>query len=326
MFTHIRALLAAAALVFAAVIPAAAMAQSSDRPIRLIVPLPPGGPVDAVARELAALIGRNAKQTVFVENVAGAYGAIGLGRLSRSAPDGTTIAIAASGMLVLAPLIDPAVPYNPSKDFAPIGTVTEYANVLVVNPSLPVKTVQELIAYSKANPSAITYASSGKGSSNHLAGELLKMKAGASLLHVPYKGTAPGLMDVMAGHASMMFDVISSSAPYIESGKLRALASTGKQRSTVLKDVPTLGETIPGFEVTGWFALVAPPGISPEVAKRLNDLIAPVVATQEFKQFLVRNGFDSTKFSPQDLAARINDDVAVWAPVVKAAGFGKKAD
>lgn len=313
--------LAASSLVTVVALPC--HAQPLEKPIRLIVPLPPAGPVDAVARELASMIAKDQKQTVVVENVAGAYGTIGLNRLSHAAGDGTTIAIAASGMLVLTPLVDPAVSYNPKKDFAPLGAISEYVNVLVTNPDLPVKSVRELVDYAKANPKAVTFASSGIGSSNQLAGELLKSMASVSMLHVPYKGTSPALTDVMAGHASLMFDVISSSAPYIRTGKLRALATTGKQRNAVMKDLPTVAETLPGFEVTGWFALLAPPDTPPEILKRLGGLIAPVVATQDYKQFLEKNGFDATPFSAADLSARITNDVAIWAPVVKAAGLGK---
>jgi tripartite-type tricarboxylate transporter receptor subunit TctC len=318
----VRRILRAALL--ACALPLAPALQAAEPPLKLIVPLPPGGPVDAVARKLASLITQGGKRTVIVENMSGAYGAIGLGHLIRAAPDGNTIAIAASGMLVLAPLIDSAVTYNPVSDFAPLGTVAEYANVLVVNPALPVKTTQELIAYAKKNPTALTFASSGSGSSNQLAAELLKIKAGAPMLHVPYKGTAPALTDVMAGHASLMFDVISSSAPYIQSGNLRAIATTGKQRSALLKDVPTMAETIPGYEVIGWFGLLAPPAASPGALAALNALIAPVANGQEFRAFLAQNGYDSPDFSPQDLAARIKDDVAIWAPVVKAAGLARK--
>jgi tripartite-type tricarboxylate transporter receptor subunit TctC len=318
----VRRILCAA--LFACAWPLPPSLYAAEAPIKLIVPLPPGGPVDAVARKLASLITQGGKRTVIVENMSGAYGAIGLGHLMRAAPDGNTIAIAASGMLVLAPLVDSAVSYNPVRDFSALGAVAEYANVLVVNPGLPIKTTQQLIDYAKKNPTTLTFASSGSGSSNQLAAELLKMKADAPMLHIPYKGTAPALTDVIAGHASLMFDVISSSAPYIQAGNLRAIATTGKQRSPLLKDVPTVAETLPGFEVIGWFGLLAPPAAQPGVLTALNALIAPVANGPEFRAFLAQNGYESPHFAPQDLASRIKDDVAIWAPVVKSAGLGKK--
>jgi tripartite-type tricarboxylate transporter receptor subunit TctC len=326
MFDSRAALAASLALaLFALAGPAPALAQTAaDKPVKLIVPLPPGGPVDAVGRQLAIHLARELRQNVIVENVAGAYGSIGLMRLARAEPDGTTIGLAASGMLVIAPLTEASVSYDPFKDFSPLSTTSEYVNVLVVNPALPVKTVAELVAYGRANPSAITYASSGNGASNHLSGELLKKMAGVPMLHVPYKGTAPAQADVLGGHASMMFDVVSTAAPLIRAGKVRALATTGEKRNASMPDVPTVAETIPGYKVTGWFALFGPPGLSGEAAHKLQQAIARALQTPEFKAFQQQSGLDSVSSTPAELTEKIRDDIKVWGPVIEAAGLRKK--
>lgn len=307
--------------------PGAANAQAqsgTDKPVKLIVPLPPGGPVDAVGRQIAIHLARELKQGVVVENIAGAYGAIGLTRLARAEPDGTTIGLGASGMMVIAPMTEASVSYDPFKDFSPLSVTSEYVNVLVVNPSLPVKTVAELIAFARANPSAITYASSGTGASNHLSGELMRKMAGAPMLHVPYKGTAPAQADVLGGHASMMFDVVSTAAPLIKAGKVRAIATTGEKRNAALPDVPTVAETLPGYKVTGWFALFAPPNLPAETGRRLNAAIARALQAPEFKAFQQQSGLDSVTSTPAELTERIRDDIRIWAPVIEAAGLRRK--
>lgn len=321
--TLISALCCALACVAAA--PLASLAQgSADKPVRLIVPLPPGGPVDAVGRQIAIHLARELKQNVIVENVAGAYGSIGLTRLARAEPDGSTIGLAASGMLVIAPLTEASVTYDPFKDFSPLSTTSEYVNVLVVHPALPVKTVAELVAYARANPSALTYASSGNGASNHLSGELLKKMAGAPMLHVPYKGTAPAQADVLGGHASMMFDVVSTAAPLIKAGKVRAIATTGDKRNASMPDLPTVAETIPGYKVTGWFALFGPPNLPTAVSQKLQAAIARALQAPEFKAFQQQSGLDSVSSTPAELADRIRDDIKIWTPVIEAAGLRKK--
>ncbi len=323
---HRRIVIAATlALAIAAVLPSPAAAQAgADKPVKLIVPLPAGGPVDAVGRQIAIHLARELRQNVVVENVAGAFGIVGLTRLSRSEPDGGTIALAASGMLVIAPLTEAGVSYDPFKDFTPLSLASEYENVLVVHPALPVKTVAELVAYARANPAAITYASSGNGASNHLSGELLKKMAGVPMLHVPYKGTAPAQADVMGGHASMMFDVVSTAAPLIKGGKVRAIATTGAKRNPAMPDVPTVAETIPGYKVTGWFALFAPPNLPPAISQKLNAALARALQAPEFRAFQQQGGLDAVTSTPAELAERIREDIRIWSPVIEAAGLRKK--
>ncbi|MBV7486164.1 tripartite tricarboxylate transporter substrate binding protein [Bordetella sp. BOR01] len=310
-------LLAVVLALMGAAAPAGAQGTWPQRPITLIVPLPAGGPVDAVGRRLADQLSRQLKQPVIVENVVGAYGTIGLNRLSRAAPDGYTLGLGATGTHVMAPMINKEITYDPLKGFTPLCIVAEYANVLVTNPALPVKTVAELVAYAKANPSKVTFASSGYGSSNHLSGELLKRMTGAPMLHVPYKGTAPGLNDVVAGNVGLMFDVVSSSLPFIESGRLRALATTGAQRNPALPDVPAMAETLPGFEVTGWFGLFAPPGLPPDVAAPLNRALAASLDAPDMRKFLTDSGYEPVTFDPDALRSQIRKDIDYWKPVVE---------
>ena len=313
------------ALACISIAPLTGQAQgNAEKSVKLIVPLPPGGPVDAVGRQIAIHLSRELKQNVIVENVAGAYGSIGLTRLARAEPDGTTIGLAASGMLVIAPLTEASVTYDPFKDFSPLSTTSEYVNVLVVHPALPVKTIAELVAHARANPSALTYASSGNGASNHLSGELLKKMAGAPMLHVPYKGTAPAQADVLGGHASMMFDVVSTAAPLIKAGKVRAIATTGDKRNASLPDVPTVAETIPGYKVSGWFALLGPPNLPAPVSQKLQAAIGRALQAAEFRAFQQQSGLDSVSSTPAELTARIRDDIRIWTPVVEAAGLRKK--
>lgn len=289
------------------------------KPVTIIVPLPPGGPVDAVARDLARHLSSEINQPVVVENVAGAYGQIGLGRLNRAAPDGYTLGVAASGMMVLTPLLEATLPYDTIKGFTPNTLLLEYANVLVAHPSVPASSVEELAKHARANPGKVSYASSGFGSSNHLSGELLAQKTDSALLHVPYKGTAPGRTDTIAGHVSIMFDVVSSAMPYIESGQLKALATTGLTRNSALPDVPTVAETIEGFEVTGWFALFSPPGLPENLAAEINSAVARAVSKPEFIDLLKKNGYEPATSTPAGLIDRIESDLKYWKPVVESA-------
>jgi tripartite-type tricarboxylate transporter receptor subunit TctC len=299
----------------------AASSPWPTKPLTVIVPLPPGGPVDAVAREFAKHLHKELGQPVVVENIAGAYGQIGLTRLHRASADGYTLGIAASGMMVFTPLLEKELPYNTITGFTPISLMSEYANVLVAHPSVPGKSLDELIGYAKANPGKVTYASSGFGSSNHLSGELLNQKTGANLLHVPYKGTAPGRSDVIAGHVTMMFDVVSSSMPFIESGQLKAIATTSKSRNSALPNVPTVSETFADYEVTGWFALFAPPKLPESVQTPLAAAVKKALDAQDFKDFLRRTGYDPASSTPAQLEARIRSDFEYWKPVVDSAAI-----
>lgn len=286
------------------------------KPIKIIVPLPPSGPVDAVTRDFARHLSEIIKQPVVIENVAGAYGQIGLQRLNRADSDGYTIGVAASGMMVFTPLLESKLPYDTIEGFTPLSLMLDYDNVLVTHPSLPVKSISELAQYAKVNPGKITYASSGFGSSNHLSGELLAQKTDSSLLHVPYKGTAPGRTDLIAGHVSLMFDVISSAKPFIDSGQVKALATTGKQRNKALPDVPAVAETYSDFEVTGWFALFGPPNMPASISKPLSEAISKALQNKDFIAMLTSSGYDPLISTSNELTERIKSDLKYWKPVI----------
>lgn len=294
-----------------------ALAQTwPAKSIKIIVPLPPSGPVDAVTRDFARHLSEIVKQPVIIENVAGAYGQIGLQRLNRADPDGYTIGVAASGMMVFSPLLETKLPYDTIEGFTPLTLMLDYDNVLVTHPSLPAKSISELAQFAKNNPGKITYASSGYGSSNHLSGELLAQKTGANLLHVPYKGTAPGRTDLIAGHVSLMFDVISSAKPFIDSGQVKALATTGKKRNKTLPDVPAVAETYPDFEVTGWFALFGPPNMPASITKPLSEAISKALQNKEFMAMLTNSGYDPLVSTSNELKERIKSDLKYWKPVI----------
>ncbi|NYT24576.1 tripartite tricarboxylate transporter substrate binding protein [Alcaligenaceae bacterium] len=325
----LKTLVTTAALGLLGIAPAHADTQAQawpSKPVTVIVPLPPGGPVDAVTREFARHLSDEIKQTVVVENVAGAYGQIGLSRLNRSTPDGYTIGVAASGMMVFTPLLEAQLPYDTIDGFTPLSLMLEYANVLVAHPSVPATSVSELATYAKENPGKISYASSGFGSSNHLSGELLAQQTGTSMLHVPYKGTAPGRTDAIAGHVSIMFDVVSSAMPYIESGQLKALATTSKTRNSALPDVPTVSETLQDFEVTGWFAIFGPPNLSEPISQPLGAAVSKALQKKEFIDFLQQTGYESTVSSPEGLLDRIRQDLEYWKPVVDSVKVSGKSN
>src|SRR5512140_1202101 len=261
-----------------------AQAQSyPSKPIRLVCPFPPGGAVDiasrAVAHELTQILG----QPVTVDNRPGAGGNIGAEITAKSAPDGYTLLMTTSGIMGINPALYSKLPFDPIKDFAPISMLVSLNNVLVLHPSVPAKSVQEVIALAKAQPGKLTYASSGNGTSIHLSGELFKTMTGVDMLHIPYKGSAPAVTDLLGGQVNMMFDNIPSSLPHIKAGKLRALAVTGAKRSQLLPDLPTIAEAgVPGYESYVWFGVVAPAGTPSSIVQRLNAAIAKAAAAPAF--------------------------------------------
>ena len=253
------------AIAFAVLAPGAQAQSYPDKPIRLVCPFPPGGAVDiasrAVAHELTQILG----QPVTVDNRPGAGGNIGADIAAKSAPDGYTLLMTTSGIMAINPALYSKLPFDTIKDFAPVSMVVLLNNVLVVNPSLPVKSVKELIALAKARPGKLTYASSGNGTSIHLSAELFKSMTGVDMLHIPYKGSAPAITDLLGGQVDMMFDNIPSSLPQIKAGKLRALAVTGAKRSPLMPDVPTIAEAgVPGYDSYVWFGIVGPPARRPQ--------------------------------------------------------------
>ncbi len=315
-----RALLAAAALATASAAFAgtAFSADFPDRQITMVVPFAAGGSTDVVARIIAQKMSEDLGQQVIVQNVAGAGGNLGADNVARAAPDGYTILMGTVATHALNPLILKSTPYDAEKDFAPISLLVVVPNVLVVNPELPAKTVEELLALLKANPGQYSYASSGNGTPLHLSGELFKSMAGVEMEHIPYKGSGPALNDLLGNQVPIMFDNLPSSSGHIKSGTLRALAVTTKDRAASFPDIPTIAESgIPGYETYTWNALFAPAGTPPDVIARLNEsakktLADPAVAERmkEFSAAIVAS-------SPEELAAHVKAEIAKWTPVVR---------
>ncbi|HEY9224333.1 MAG TPA: tripartite tricarboxylate transporter substrate binding protein [Variovorax sp.] len=293
-----------------------------DKPVTLVIPFPPGGPTDAMARTLAAEMKDRLGQPMIVENRAGAGGNIGAEYVARAAPDGQTLLFGTSGPLAINASLYRKINYDPAKSFAPVIQVGHLPNILVVNPAVPVKNVKELIAYAKANPGKLSYASSGNGASSHLAGVLFNASAGIDLQHIPYKGTGPALNDLLGGQVSMSFTDVLTALPYVKTGKLRALGVTTTGRSQALPDVPTVAEQgVPGYDVSVFFGIVAPAGTPPDRIAKLNQAFVDVLDTPKVKQLFASQGLEPAPSStPQQLGKFIQAQMAKWAGVVKQAG------
>ena len=314
----VGALLAFSALAAA---PMAGAQAYPAKPIRIVVPFPPGGATDILARAVAQKLTDAWGQAVVVDNRPGAGGNIGSEIVAKAAPDGYTLEMGTVGTHAINASLYAKMPYDHVKDFAPVILVAGVPNVLVVNPSLPVSSVQELIAYAKANPGKLNFASSGNGTSIHLAGELFKVMAGVQMTHIPYKGSAPALQDLIGGQVQLMFDNLPPSLPHIKAGKLRALAVTSATRSSALPDTPTIAESgLPGFEASSWFGVLAPAGTPPAIIAKLNAEIAAWLASPEAKEKMLALGANIGGGSPEDFARHIAAETAKWQKVVKASG------
>lgn len=296
----------------------AAQAQEfPDRPVTLVVPFAAGGSTDVVARIIGQKMADDLGQQVVVENVAGAGGNLGADRVARAEADGYTILMGTVATHALNPLILKTKPYDPEKDFAPVSLLVLVPNVLVVNPELPAKNVAELIALLKAAPEQYSYASSGNGTPLHLSGELFKKMAGVSIQHVPYKGAGPALNDVIGNQVPIMFDNLPSSSGHIKSGTLRALAVTTKERAPSFPDVPTIAETVPGYETYTWNALFAPAGTPKEAIDRLNAAAKKALADPTVAEKMKDFSATIVASTPEELATHVTAELAKWGPVVK---------
>ena len=292
-----------------------------SHPVRIVVPFPAGGTTDILARAVAQRFTEAFGQTFIVDNRPGAGGNIGAELVAKSAPDGYTLVMGTVGTHAINPSLYAKMPYDHIKDFAPVFLVAGVPNVLEVNPSLPVHSVAELVAYAKANPGKLDFASSGSGTSIHLSGEMFKTMAGVSMQHVPYKGSAPALQGLVGGQVQLMFDNLPSSLALIKAGKLRALAVTSAERSATLPDLPTIAESgYPGFEASSWFGLLAPAGTPPAIIAKLNAEGNAWLASPDAKQKLLAQGAIAAGGSPEDFAHHIAAETAKWAKVVKASG------
>jgi tripartite-type tricarboxylate transporter receptor subunit TctC len=319
-----RKLLAGAGLGAIALNSPAAFAQGAypQRTVHLVVPYPPGGITDILARTVAngitALWG---SPTMIVDNRAGASGNIGVGYVARSAPDGYTIAFGTASTHAINPFLFKNLGFDPIKDFEPITNVAAVSNVLLVGPNFPAKTLPELIALAKSKPGELTFASNSIGSSNHLSGELLKTMTGIDIRHVPYKSSTAAVVDLIAGRVSMMFDNFTTAMPYLRDGRLRAIAVTSEKRAPLLPNVPTMVESgLPKFVVTGWWGIFAPAGTPKEIVQKLNHDIVTVLNKKETRDFLAAQMTDVVGDSPEHFAAFVKGDSERWGPIVKASG------
>ncbi len=311
----------------AAVVAAAAVAQAQttgypNKPVRWVVPFPPGGSADIMGRMIGQDLARALGQQVVIENRAGASAIVGSEYVAKSPADGYTLLQANVSQMTIHPSLYPRLPYDPLKDFAPVTVLGIVTSVMVTTPSLPVTSVRDLVALAKKRPGQLNFTSSGAGSSTHLTGELLKQRAGIAMAHINYKGSGPALTDVMAGFVEIMFENLPSALPFINANKLKVLAVTGKDRSPVLKSVPTLAESgFPGFDMVSWQALVAPAGTPKGVVDRLNTEVAKVLKTPEMKEKMTGLGTDVVANSPEQFAQYLREETAKWSKIVKDAGI-----
>jgi tripartite-type tricarboxylate transporter receptor subunit TctC len=314
-----RSLWAGLALTFAACGNAAGY---PDKPIRLIVPYSAGGSTDTTARLIAKGLSQRLGQSVIVENRTGAGGMIGQDVVAKAPADGYTLLFSAAGPLAVTPHAYAKVPYDPIHAFTPITLVAKAPLLLVANPELGLNSVQDLIAAARKNPGKMTYASFGTGSAAHLAGELFKSLAGVDMVHVPYKGSAPGLVDVIGGQVNVMFDVLVTALPQVQAGKLKALAITLGQRSQLVPDVPTMQEAgVQGFEAGTWFGLLGPAGMPPEIVQQLSKAADQVLAEPALQKELVAQGAEVAGGTPEEFRKFFLSEYDKWGQVAKAAGI-----
>jgi tripartite-type tricarboxylate transporter receptor subunit TctC len=308
-------------VLLACVAPGAFAQAYPNHTIRLVVPFPAGGTTDILARAAAQKLTESLGQAVVVDNRPGAGGNIGADIVAKSAPDGYTLLMGTVGTHAINPSLYAKMPYDHVKDFVPVVLVAGVPNVLVVNPSVPVHSVADLIKLAKSKPGEINFASSGAGTSIHLSGELFKTMAGVDMTHVPYKGSAPALTDLMGGQVQVMFDNLPSSLALIKSGKLRAIAVTSLKRAPALPDVPTIAESgLPGFEASSWFGVLAPAGTPAPVVARLNAEVNKWLQSPEAREQLLAQGAAAAGGTPEQFAAHIRAETEKWAKVVKASG------
>jgi tripartite-type tricarboxylate transporter receptor subunit TctC len=292
-----------------------------NRPITLVIPFAPGGSTSIVGRGIADKMSELLGEKIVIDNRPGAGGTVGTKAVAKSDPDGYTLVLGYTGTLAIGPSLYKKAGYDPRKDFAPIGMIGNAPNSLVVHPSFPARSVAELIAYAKQNPGKISFGSAGAGTASHITGEYFARSAGISLVHIPYKGTGPALVDLIGGHIPMAFAPIPASHPNVSAGTLRALAVTSSTRSGLLPDVPTIAEAgLTGFDASLYYGLAAPAGTPRPVIDKLNKALRDALASEEVKRQLSSDGTEITPGSPEDYADFIDKDEKKWAQLVKASG------
>ena len=306
-----------------ALVASGAAAQSyPTKPVRLVSPYPPGGANDILARIIGQKLGESLGQQIVIENRGGATGNIGAEYVAKAAPDGYTILMGQASNLTINVSLMSKMPYDPVKDLAPVTLVATTPNLLVVHPSLPVRTVKDLVVLAKSKPGSINYASSGSGSAGHLAGELFKKVAHIDMVHIPYKGAAPALTDVVAGQAQIYFTSPISAQPFVRGGRLRMVAVTSLKRSPAMPDIPTVAESgYPDFDVVSWWGILTPAAVPKEIIGRLHTEIIKVLELPEIKAKFSEQGADVASNTPEQFAAYIKAEIVKWAKLIKELGI-----
>jgi tripartite-type tricarboxylate transporter receptor subunit TctC len=299
--------------------PGVSAAEFPTHPIRLVVPYPAGGPTDVLGRLVGDYLGRDLKQTVIIENKAGAQGAIGAEAVARSEPDGYTLFFPAASIIVLNPMLYKKLPYDPDKDFKMLGLITDFPVVMEINPSIPAKTVAEFVAYARQNPGKLNFGSAGTGGTIHLAGEMFKQMAGVEMTHVPYKGAGPALTDLLAGNIQLMFDSPGTALPPIRAGLLRPIGVSSAERIADLPDVPTIAESgYPDYRVSVWYGLAAPSNIPDDVAQKIRASIDRALSDEVFRASLAKAGFPPLRpHTAVEIKQFIDADRERWSAVIK---------
>jgi tripartite-type tricarboxylate transporter receptor subunit TctC len=306
---------------------ATAMALPADaqdfpsRPVRMLIPYTPGGPTDFVGRALAQRLQKPLGQPVVVDNRPGGGGVIATEIVARANPDGHTLLFATPGQLITLPLLAPKLPYEPLRDFMPLTKLVDTPQVLIASAKLPVASVTELIDYAKQRPGQINYASVQTGGTGHLGMELLKQSAGIDMLHVPYKGTAPALTDLIAGRVQLMFSSLPSVQPHVQAGRIRLLATGARQRTDAIREVPTIAETLPGFDLITWYGLFAPRRTPPAVVTRLHRELVAILTSAEIARSFAAQGIDPAHTTPQALEQIMRSETERWRKVIRVAGI-----
>jgi tripartite-type tricarboxylate transporter receptor subunit TctC len=291
-----------------------------SKPVRMVVAFPAGGIADIYARIISARVAEAFGQPVVVENRTGAGGNIAAEHVARSAPDGYTLLMGNIGTHAVNVSLFARLPFDPVKDFAAVAHVLEAEGLLVVHPSMPINSVADLISHARASPGKLTFASAGMGTASHLAGELFKAMAKVEMTHVPYKGNVPAITDLLAGQTSLLFATMPTVLPHARAGKLRALATIGSARASATPELPTIGESLPGFEVNNWIAIFAPAGTSADIVRRWNSEVNRIMQAPDIQARLPNEGARFIPMTPEQFGAFVKSEIAKWAPVVKASG------
>ncbi|GAA5232284.1 tripartite tricarboxylate transporter substrate binding protein [Verticiella sediminum] len=308
---------AVAATAMALAAASAAAADFPTRPIRIVIGFPPGGAIDTIARTIAPRMAESMGQSVLIDNRPGAGGVIGTQAVARAEPDGYTVFMGTMGNFAITPSLMTNLTFSIEKDFDPVTLVASSGFVIYVNPKVPVNTVDELVAYARERPGQVHFSSSGNGGLPHMAAEMFNSAAGVEMVHVPYKGSSPSINDLVAGQVQLTFEAAAIGIPFVQAGRLRAIATTGEQRLAALPDVPTVNETLPGFVVTNWFGMAVPAGTPPAVIDRLQQEVHKAIYLPEVQATLQAQGVEPVADSPQAFASFLHEETERWAKVIK---------